>query len=84
MKNIEYLIEPQRLKLTIMIIPAIERVANRKAPINISETLSVVEGEKIVTKKINKTATVAITSRIAINQANCSTNKKIKYLIYIN
>jgi hypothetical protein len=84
MKNIQHFIEPQRLKLTIMIIPPIERIANRIAPINISEKLIVVEGEKIVTKEINKTATVAITSRIAINQANCLTNKKIKYLIYIN
>jgi hypothetical protein len=61
-----------KLKLTIIIIPAIERIVNRKILANISKVdTDVGVIKKIVTKKINRTAIVAITSRSATNQANC-------------
>lgn len=63
-----------KLKLTIIIIPAIERIVNRKILANISKVdTDVGVIKKIVTKKINRTAIVAITSRSATNQANCKT-----------
>jgi len=63
-----------KLKLTIIIIPAIERIVNRKILANISKVYTDVGViKKIVTKKIHRTAIVAITSRSATNQANCKT-----------
>jgi hypothetical protein len=47
---------------------------NRKILANISKLdTDVGVIKKIVTKKINRTAIVAITSRSATNQANCKT-----------